>query len=175
MFNIGDVVNTAPTMATQRQNGKVKYIACPDALKSNGAVCDKKSCQHAVKEYIWVLWPGAKATMSYHENELVLVKSASPVDSEDKKEDIEAHIAIEEKQALKDKFADIETGRSSCDDTRPAQPKDWDVYNGFDKRWASKKDYPDRPQLKDEELTPEWWRKYHGLDDERHIDRRTIR
>lgn len=164
-FNIKDIVDTAAGLATQRQGGSIRYRACLAATQGGGKTCDKKACPHPITHY-WVLWPGFGTTMSYPEADLVLVKSATSTLTEAKQAE---DIAPEDKKVLTDKFAEIEKK-----DPRPAEPKDWDAYHGFDKRWASKKDYPDKEPLKEEAMTPEWWQKYH-YGNNAPIDRRTIR
>jgi hypothetical protein len=164
-FNIGDIVDTVPTVANQRQGGRVRYMACYNATMAGGRTCDKKTCQHSPRDYIWVLWNGQKTTVSYHESELV--PQASP--SIEKISEQTDGIAPEAKAIIKDKFADIEnsSGKKEAD-------IDWDKYHGFDKRWASKKDYPERKPLDESELTPEFWQRYN-YGNHLPIDRRTLR
>lgn len=164
MFNVGDIVDTAAGLITQRQGGKVKYLACVNATQAGGKTCDKKTCPHQ-PTHCWILWPGSKNTMSYSEVELVA--ASKPEERVEDKQD--APIAAEEKSVLMDKFADI-----ASKDTHPAQPKSWDAYHGFDKRWASKKDYPDKEPLPESAMDSAFWRRYN-YGDHVPIDKRTLR
>jgi hypothetical protein len=159
MFKVGDVVNTTAAVANQRQGGKVKYIACANARGSVGT-CDKKTCPHP-PTHVWVLWPGMKSTVSYPEEELELVQVKVA------EEEIGEDIALEAKSVIKEKFANIEKSSSEY------PPEFWAKYNGFDKRWASKKDYPDKPPLPDSALDAEFWKRYNYGN--ANPDRRTLR
>lgn len=74
-FKVGDTVKTVPGVAL-RFNGKVLYLACRAATVSGGKACDRKTCTHAVKDYVWVLWPGLKSSYSYVYTDLTLDAAA---------------------------------------------------------------------------------------------------
>lgn len=74
-LRVGDTVNQAKnTTGAFKINGVVKYVACWGATKAGGKLCDKKTCSHSHKDYVWVEWPDG-TTFSYDHNELVLAKS----------------------------------------------------------------------------------------------------
>jgi len=52
----------------ERTRGKVLYIACRLALPKTKQ-CDKKTCEHKNKNYVWVMWPD-HSTFAYHFNQL---------------------------------------------------------------------------------------------------------
>lgn len=54
---------------TAKNKGVVKYVACYLATTAGGKTCDKKTCQHTIKDYVWVEWPDGKLC-SYHHQEL---------------------------------------------------------------------------------------------------------
>jgi hypothetical protein len=165
-FIIGDIVDTAATVATQRQGGRIRYCACFGATMAGGRVCDKKICVHSnARDYVWVLWNGLKTTISYHETELVLVQGVKSAIS---KSDANTSIQPEEKAIIVEKFDEIEKTEKLPDDGI-----DRDRYNGFDKRWASKKAYPEKRQLRDDELDADFWRRYNYGNAP--IDRRTLK
>ena len=167
-FNIGDIVDTA---TGSRHSGRVRYLACGNATSAGGRTCDKKTCAHPVRDYVWILWPGTKNTASYHETELALVQAVqtrsaiSNTESQSNKP-----ILPDEKALIEERFDKIEKTEKSSEDGI-----DWNKYNGFDKRWVSKKDYPDKEQLPESAMTKEWWDAYTGMDRKHLIDKRTIR
>ena len=71
-FIKGDLVKiSAKAIAagtTVRSGGVVKHVACYLATAAGGKTCDKKTCAHAIKDYVWVSFP--TGTFSYHHEEL---------------------------------------------------------------------------------------------------------
>lgn len=58
-----------------RTKGAVVYIACRFALpkyRKGENACDRKTCQHKSKHYVWVLWPD-RSMISYHFTKLRLL------------------------------------------------------------------------------------------------------
>jgi hypothetical protein len=82
-FKIGDRVRIAaitPNTPIMRTGGIVKYITCKFATSSGGKTCDKKTCSHPVREYIWVVWPVSSTSFSYYHMELVHeTNTSSPI------------------------------------------------------------------------------------------------
>jgi hypothetical protein len=154
-FKVGDRVKT---ILGNRTGGTVKYIACHQATQSGGKTCDKKTCQHPIQNYIWVVW-NDKSLCSYEYIELAVdhsaeTKATSP--STDKASIEEAKTAInkiisnditrgmsEQDAQIYDGFAQIRRGRngeafihyplgapSPHQDKQPVseQELDWDAY-----------------------------------------------
>jgi hypothetical protein len=154
-YKISDRVKTLVGRATPilRLNGKIRYIACQLATTSGGKTCDKDNCQHPIKDYVWVLWPGKTKTLSYHYSELDYepgyAPQANPVlpDAKDMKTvpTSEKDVAMSK---IKDKVSDV------------LKMPDRSYYFGN----AKQRTYVEKKPLTNEELTPEFWRKYTGLD-----------
>lgn len=78
-FKVGDKVKTRPSVGIIRLNGTVKYVACGLATKSGGQKCDKKTCTHLTKSYIWVEWPSSIGKLvSYNYTDLDYDASQPP-------------------------------------------------------------------------------------------------
>jgi hypothetical protein len=144
-FKIGDKVRTKPCAAppsmggtVTRLNGRVKYIACGLATPKGGKTCDKKTCTHMVKDFVWVTWPIVRAgttTFSYHYNDLEY-DAAQPVippvaavttvaDAQEKTTSDPAKEAYLEK--AKAAIKDVIKPKLA-----PMQQDFWSLYNGFD-------------------------------------------
>lgn len=150
-FKINDIVSSVNSL---RVNGVVKYIACKNATGSI-KTCDKKKCNCAVKDNIWVEWPDGKV-FSYYFNELKAVelkitsKEDTPVPSE----------------------AVIKTGVENIKSVISKKDQDvfWKIYNGFsgvkkDKygRAFAFDDAPSQTVIGEKELTTEFWDIYNGI------------
>lgn len=108
-FNQSDIVRT---VNGNRTGGVVKYIACKAATLAGGRTCDKKTCNHYVKDFVWVKWTD-NSICSYEHSELAFEKAIAP-----------DPIKIIEKEST-DKI-----------DTIPSLPKpedriDFNLYNGI--------------------------------------------
>jgi hypothetical protein len=53
----------------RKTGGVVKYVACFAATTVGGKMCDKKTCVHKIRDYVWVRW-GDNSVYSYDHNEL---------------------------------------------------------------------------------------------------------
>jgi hypothetical protein len=69
-FKVDDVVRTTNG---DKSGGIVKYIACNMATVAGGKSCDKKTCNHYVKDFVWVKWTDGKV-FSYEHQELAIDK-----------------------------------------------------------------------------------------------------
>jgi hypothetical protein len=142
-----------------RLNGKVRYIACQLATTSGGKTCDKDTCQHTIKDYVWVLWPGKTATMSYHYSELDYEPGYSPQinsvlpTSKDMKT-----VPTTSKEVAMDKMK-----LKVSDLLKQEKPFDAHAYYYGKTKLHKSSDIEKKP-LANEELTPEFWKKYTGLD-----------
>jgi hypothetical protein len=147
--------------ATVRLNGKVKYIACQLATKAGGKTCDKDNCNHPIKDYVWVLWPMTTKTMSYHYSELDFEPGYGPIAGNARtvlpaaKDMKVAPLTIKDAalEKMKEKVSDI---------LKPEPEFDFHKYN-FGRIKSSKASDIERKPLSNEELTPEFWRKYTGV------------
>jgi hypothetical protein len=101
-----------------RKGGIVLHVACFLATASGNKLCDKKTCNHSPKEFIWVKWDSG--TFSHHQSELVLSsdQNQNKIQSEKK----------EEQEKLKEAVKTIEN-----------KIFDWRLYNGFSKVKFDKK------------------------------------
>lgn len=131
-FVAGDIVKTIPAMATQKAGGVVAYIACGDArLSSLAAIpCDKKTCTHGVKDYVWVRWQGSVglSVFNYQELELDASPQLSMPDTIPGIPVVEP-VKVSIPEEVKDKINDAvkHFGKKPID----AKDLDWDTYNGF--------------------------------------------
>lgn len=74
IFKIGQLVEQ-DLINNPLTKGKVAYIACRFALpkfRKEENACDKKTCQHKNKHYVWVMWPD-RSTFAYHFGKLRLL------------------------------------------------------------------------------------------------------
>lgn len=79
-FVVGDIVKTLPGLpGTIRNGGVIRYIACVAATSAGGKTCDKKTCQHPVKQIVWVQWQGHVNIFSYMYTELTLNSAPSSI------------------------------------------------------------------------------------------------
>jgi hypothetical protein len=126
-FKVGDIVKTVPTMATQKDGGEVRFIACGDARASVGT-CDKKTCVHAPQDYVWIRWPGQQGLGVFHYAELDL-DAANILLAERKKEDL-ACMPTEEVKVIP---GDVKEKIEQFIGKKPLEAKDldFDIYNGF--------------------------------------------
>ncbi len=70
-FNVGDIVATIPSMATQRAGGIVEHLACYGATQAGGKICSYKRCTHfSTNDYVWVRF--GTGLVSYIYGELML-------------------------------------------------------------------------------------------------------
>lgn len=123
-FNVGDIVKTAPTMATQKAGGTIRYIACGDARASVNT-CNKKLCAHANKDYVWVEWVAGSPGLSvFNYLELELMRPASVAVEKPKAE--EKPIPVEVKSQINDAIKEFK-GKQPID----GKELDFDIYNGF--------------------------------------------
>lgn len=84
---IGQAVSTEA-----RINGIVKFATCRGATGVGGHTCEKRTCKHAPKEWVWVKWPNEKNLFSYHITELNEFKTAPKQEpTEERKQDTGKH------------------------------------------------------------------------------------
>jgi hypothetical protein len=130
-FVVGDKVRTTigSKVSMQRLNGKVKYIACQLATQAGGRACDRKTCTHAIKDYIWVIWPMQTTTVSYHHSELEYeagYKARAPTTLPAAKD--------MPKPAITEKDKDMDAFKkkvSTIMEPSKAGAFDWDKYHGY--------------------------------------------
>jgi hypothetical protein len=139
--------------ATTRFNGRVKYIACQLATTSGGKTCDKDNCLHQIQDYVFVIWPTMTKTMSYHYSELDYEPGYAPIPN----------------PVLPD-AKDLKTAPTTAKDIAMDKIKD-NVSNVLklpDRSYyfgnAKHRTYVEKKPLTNEELTPDFWRKYTGID-----------
>lgn len=140
-----------------RQGGIVVHTACWGATISGGKTCDKKTCLHFVKDFVWVKWADGKVC-SYNHGELAFDKivAADPVKDialtdKEKAKFKEATKVIEEETA-KTAFNWLEyNGIVQTRYTRDGRPYLVDVAGGGA--------LPDVPAIQENELD---WDAYNG-------------
>lgn len=166
-FKISDRVKTVVGFGTPilRLNGEVKYIACQLATVSGGKTCNKNNCNHSIKDYVWVRWPTGTTIMSYHYYELDYEagygNTTKPVlpDAKDMINDqLHKNANATPKEIalgkMKDQISDI---------LKPEKTFDAHKYY-YGKTKPHKSSDIEKTPLTDKELTPEFWKKYTGLD-----------
>src|SRR5580698_9891223 len=86
-FQKGDIVNTSLALhaagGSPKIGGVVKYVACHAATTGGGKTCDKKTCAHPAKDYVFVIWPPDKTIFSYH-NTFLELSGAKPQAADNK-------------------------------------------------------------------------------------------
>ena len=114
-FKVGDIVKT---VNGDKVNGTIKYVACYAATGSGGKACNKKTCNHYVKNFVWVEWADKKLC-SYDHVELVFDGKIEP-------ETIN-NIGLTEQE--KSKFK--ETAKVLEEETKKSTQFNWLEYNGI--------------------------------------------
>ena len=151
-LKVGDKVRSSPKLAIVRTNGTVKYVACVLATAAGGKTCDKKTCNHTAKDYVWVEWV-PKSIFSYHYTELMFDaaptspnETSKPTCDETKKDEEYIDKAKAEIKAI------TKSGKAQLDWFR--------AYNGFTKfkydrqgrPYIQETELPSAPPIKNEEL-----------------------
>ena len=171
-FKVGDKVKTVPGNNTPivRTNGKVRYIACREATAIGGKTCNKAHCQHTQQDYVWVNWADPTSatggiTYSYHYTDLAYDDVVQPIGS----------VAVSDtNEQTKDTY--IEEAREAINKVIEANKEEqtekdfYAKYNGFTstkydrygRPFIHQEKYEEKPQLKNEELTQDFWEKYTG-------------
>lgn len=170
-FKIGDKVKIlaiTSSTSTIRLNGKVKYIACQRATKAGGSTCDKKICNHPIKEIVWVLWPTFAATFSYHYSELDYdasqVQPSPSLPSAEKMQETKSS-----GNKIKDSYLEkAKKAISNVIDPKPVDVEFWKVYKGYSRikydtkgrPYIFEEDAEIKPQLSIDEIN---WEAYKGI------------
>ena len=145
-FKPGDLVCT---IDKKRINGKVKYLACGGATQAGGRICDRKSCPHNDKDFVWVAWED-KTVCSYLWDELdfwtggisdLATEAPPPVPNQEKIELPEPSKENKEWRRSYDGFTRVVKDRSGKKytvgepepekDPIPDDQIDWEVYAGY--------------------------------------------
>lgn len=75
-FQVGQIVDVDRLLnPPEKSRGKIQYIACRLALpkyRKEENACDRKTCKHTNKPYVWVVWPD-RTMLTYHFGKLKLL------------------------------------------------------------------------------------------------------
>jgi len=134
-FKVNDRVATLPTATTQRNQGRVKYVACYDATAKGGATCNKKTCLCADKDFVWVEWATGQ-TFSYQYVELMLDPTANAgvsnaAQAAPASPDSDLPAPVKSKDAIADEFQKSVRDLVGARKTTTEKPFDFDLYNGI--------------------------------------------
>jgi hypothetical protein len=166
-FKIGDKVKTVPGNNTPvaRINGTVKYIACQGATTIGGKTCSKVHCPHLQQDYVWVNWIDSVyggVMYSYHYTDLAYDNVVQPVGS----------VAVSDEQKQRDAYIEEtkEVINKVVESKKQIEKDFYDKYNGFTttkydrfgRPFIHEEKHKEKPQLTNEELTPEFWQRYTG-------------